>query len=214
MRRGRFGLTLVFITGAALFGLLALTNAQEATPPVQHGPGFVDRDGDGLNDLAPDRNEDGIPNGLDPDYRGRGARHGKGVAGFVDENGDGINDWMQDFDGDGIVNRFDPDYPGYQPRGPKAMQHGPRRFIDMNGDGINDWGQDFDGDGILNCRDADWVAPFGMGRGSSHAGGRGHQRVRGHYGRWMGGMHGKGAMGMHGAPGGPSGSRFGGRFAE
>ena len=29
---------------------------------------FVDDDGDGFNDLAPDHDGDGIPNGLDPDY--------------------------------------------------------------------------------------------------------------------------------------------------
>ncbi len=29
---------------------------------------FVDEDGDGFNDLAPDDDGDGIPNGLDPDY--------------------------------------------------------------------------------------------------------------------------------------------------
>ena len=30
--------------------------------------GFVDNDGDGFNDLAPDADGDGIPNGQDPDY--------------------------------------------------------------------------------------------------------------------------------------------------
>ncbi len=30
--------------------------------------GFVDENGDGFNDLAPDADGDGIPNGLDPDY--------------------------------------------------------------------------------------------------------------------------------------------------
>ena len=29
---------------------------------------FIDEDGDGFNDLAPDADGDGIPNGLDPDY--------------------------------------------------------------------------------------------------------------------------------------------------
>lgn len=29
---------------------------------------FIDEDGDGFNDLAPDHDGDGIPNGLDPDY--------------------------------------------------------------------------------------------------------------------------------------------------
>lgn len=29
---------------------------------------FIDEDGDGFNDLAPDADGDGIPNGLDEDY--------------------------------------------------------------------------------------------------------------------------------------------------
>lgn len=50
--------------------------AQETDPigdPVGPGEGngvcqFIDEDGDGFNDLAPDHDGDGIPNGLDPDY--------------------------------------------------------------------------------------------------------------------------------------------------
>ena len=49
--------------------------------------GFVDEDGDGFNDLAPDEDGDGIPNGLDPDYQapkdGTGNQFGKGHA--IDE---------------------------------------------------------------------------------------------------------------------------------
>jgi len=30
--------------------------------------GFLDENGDGFNDLAPDADGDGIPNGVDPDY--------------------------------------------------------------------------------------------------------------------------------------------------
>ncbi len=73
----------------------------------QHGRGFVDENGDGINDNAPDADGDGIPNGQDPDYTG--AKQGNG-RGFVDENGDGINDNAQDFDGDGIPNGQDPDF--------------------------------------------------------------------------------------------------------
>ena len=46
---------------------------------------FVDLDGDGFNDNAPDHDGDGIPNGLDPDWQ-------KQQAKFVDLDGDGIND--------------------------------------------------------------------------------------------------------------------------
>ncbi len=52
----------------------------------KHGFGFVDLNGDGYNDNAPDHDGDGIPNGLDEDY------HGNKKRGFVDEDGDGIND--------------------------------------------------------------------------------------------------------------------------
>lgn len=58
----------------------------EQKTKLKHGLGFVDADGDGYNDNAPDHDGDGIPNGLDEDYMGAGKR------GFVDEDGDGIND--------------------------------------------------------------------------------------------------------------------------
>ena len=54
---------------------------------AQHGLGFVDADGDGYNDNAPDHDGDGIPNGLDQDYK-----KSKKMRGFVDLDGDGIND--------------------------------------------------------------------------------------------------------------------------
>jgi len=52
----------------------------------KHGRKFVDKDGDGYNDNAPDHDGDGIPNGLDDDYMGAGKNA------FVDLDGDGIND--------------------------------------------------------------------------------------------------------------------------
>ena len=43
--------------------------AQDDGPRQANGVcGFVDEDGDGFNDLAPDADGDGIPNGQDPDY--------------------------------------------------------------------------------------------------------------------------------------------------
>jgi len=65
--------TLIF--GA--FVLLASNAFAQETDPVGDPPGpgagngvcqFIDEDGDGFNDLAPDADGDGIPNGLDPDY--------------------------------------------------------------------------------------------------------------------------------------------------
>ncbi len=71
---------------------------------------FVDANGDGYNDNAPDADGDGIPNGLDPDFTGPKIRAGKGARGFVDLDGDGINDNALDSDGDGIPNGKDPDF--------------------------------------------------------------------------------------------------------
>lgn len=58
-----------------------------ADKKAKHGLGFVDADGDGYNDNAPDHDGDGIPNGLDQDYKNSKKRRG-----FVDLDGDGIND--------------------------------------------------------------------------------------------------------------------------
>ena len=62
------------------------TNTTQQKNQARHGAGFVDTNGDGYNDNAPDHDGDGIPNGLDEDY------DGPGKMGFVDEDGDGIND--------------------------------------------------------------------------------------------------------------------------
>lgn len=63
---------------------------EEPTTPVTHGDNFVDLNGDGYNDNAPDNDGDGIPNGMDPDYIPTGSQDGSN--GFVDLDGDGIND--------------------------------------------------------------------------------------------------------------------------
>ncbi|HKJ68586.1 MAG TPA: hypothetical protein VKA68_11565 [bacterium] len=88
---------------------------------VQHGPNFIDEDGDGFNDNAPDHDGDGIPNGMDEDYEaiGRGARNAG--QGFVDADGDGIND-----NAGGMR--------GAQQRFGNRMQN----FVDADGDGVND----------------------------------------------------------------------------
>ena len=65
--------------------------AQDSNPaPIAHGIHFVDLDGDGINDNAPDHDGDDVPNGLDPDYQG--ALMNRGARGFVDLDGDGISD--------------------------------------------------------------------------------------------------------------------------
>jgi hypothetical protein len=117
-----------------LVGMLVVAPAtaqqQDSTKAKQRGIHFVDANGDGYNDNAADADGDGIPNGLDPDYKGE-RRKGR-VRGFIDLNGDGLNDYALDHDGDGIPNGLDPDYDGAK------MMRGSRGFVDVDGDGIND----------------------------------------------------------------------------
>lgn len=90
---------------------------------------FVDANGDGYNDNAPDSDGDGVPDWLDADFvrRGRG-----GPPWWVDRDGDGIIDNMPDHDGDGIPNGRDPDF--VRPR----TRNSGRGFVDVDGDGIRD----------------------------------------------------------------------------
>jgi len=75
-----------FAVTAVLFSATAFAQtADEATtPPIQHGPNFIDENGDGFNDLAPDDDSDGIPNGQDADYvrpqDGSGPKNGQGLG--------------------------------------------------------------------------------------------------------------------------------------
>jgi hypothetical protein len=102
-----FGLAMLFV----LFIANTTTQAQDETVNKPVNKGFVDLNGDGYNDNAPDADGDGIPNGRDEDYDGPMSRNGNnGTKGFVDLNGDGINDNAIDSDGDGIPNGQDPDY--------------------------------------------------------------------------------------------------------
>lgn len=109
-------LAAVVVTAAATHTVYA----QETETTVEHGAGFVDADGDGYNDNAPDTDGDGVPNGQDSDYAGsgRGSSNGHGRR-FVDEDGDGFNDNAPDADGDGIPNGQDDDY---SPQG-QAARH-------------------------------------------------------------------------------------------
>ncbi len=89
--------TLKYLTGVILLMLIVFsgsilaqdTTSQKASQP-QHGQHFVDENGDGYNDNAPDHDGDGIPNGLDPDWKKMQKR--KRALQFVDLDGDGIND--------------------------------------------------------------------------------------------------------------------------
>lgn len=68
----------------------ATTNKSEKDNK-EHSKTFVDSDGDGYNDNAPDHDGDGIPNGLDSDYIKMKKNHSNE---YVDMDGDGINDNM------------------------------------------------------------------------------------------------------------------------
>ena len=73
---------LVLLSGADLASAQGPEQPEDAAQGVCR---FVDEDGDGFNDLAPDADGDGIPNGLDPDYvrpeDGQGNQHQHSWAG-------------------------------------------------------------------------------------------------------------------------------------
>ena len=57
------------ITAILILMLATLASAQDFGPGQGNGVcQFIDEDGDGFNDLAPDADGDGIPNGMDEDY--------------------------------------------------------------------------------------------------------------------------------------------------
>ncbi len=65
MKRSMITLAAVLITIFAA----SMVYAQEFGPGQGNGVcQFIDEDGDGFNDLAPDADGDGIPNGMDEDY--------------------------------------------------------------------------------------------------------------------------------------------------
>ncbi len=77
--------SIIFLMAVLMTALFAFgANAQDTAPGHGVGNGvcqFIDEDGDGFNDLAPDADGDGIPNGLDPDF-------------------------VKPEDGDGLMNRY------------------------------------------------------------------------------------------------------------
>lgn len=59
----------ILLTALAIIGLAMLTSpALQAQTCEGNGGNFVDLNGDGFNDNAPDHDGDGIPNGLDEDW--------------------------------------------------------------------------------------------------------------------------------------------------
>ncbi len=100
--------------------------------------GFVDDDGDGFNDLAPDDDNDGIPNGLDPDYNppldGSGNQFGNGGDADGDNMFQNQNRHMNNFSG----TRDQGDGSGNNGDGPNdGSGNGPGGDGDCDGDGPN-----------------------------------------------------------------------------
>ena len=100
--------TLTLLALLAIILMAAAVNAQGFGPGTGDGTcNFIDEDGDGFNDLAPDADGDGIPNGMDPDYvrpeDGSGAQHRYGQLGQVDglEKGFGSGDMAGKGNGNG-----------------------------------------------------------------------------------------------------------------
>lgn len=56
--------------------------------------GFLDEDGDGFNDLLPDSDGDGVPDALDPDFRGHGpdSANGYGPGQCMPDSGGPMHD--------------------------------------------------------------------------------------------------------------------------
>lgn len=127
---------MMFVLIFAALTTSALAQQTGTGKSIQHGAGFVDANGDGYNDNAPDHDGDGIPNGQDPDYKGAKMRHGGGMRGFVDANGDGINDLALDSDGDGIPNGKDPDYVRPQDGTGRKMGKGNAYGLKGQGNGV------------------------------------------------------------------------------
>jgi hypothetical protein len=85
----KFTILMMMLLVTAAFSTVYSQNENPApTPKPEHGKKFVDKNGDGYNDNAPDHDGDGIPNGLDPDFLGAKVQKNK----FVDLDGDGIKD--------------------------------------------------------------------------------------------------------------------------
>jgi len=74
------------------YNLTAQDTTHTQNNKMKHSSHFVDKNGDGYNDNAPDHDGDGIPNGLDPDWI-KLKNKNKFHRPFRDLDGDGINDF-------------------------------------------------------------------------------------------------------------------------
>jgi hypothetical protein len=125
---------LAILAVAMMVALASMAIAQSTTASADNDqakpaqcPRFVDADGNGINDNAPDHDGDGIPNCQDSDWKGGMHRHGQSghghgnSTGKTQAKGNGNHGWghgtghgprFQDKNGDGICNNFCPGTPG------------------------------------------------------------------------------------------------------
>jgi hypothetical protein len=108
------------LTAVNLFAQDSLKTKKTPEKEKQTTQHFIDKDGDGYNDNAPDHDGDGIPNGLDPDWQKQQSENGKNKRlRYVDLDGDGINDNLQ---------------PGFETEGEKGDHLNSKK----NGSSLND----------------------------------------------------------------------------
>jgi hypothetical protein len=113
----------VILVGLALVATPAAgqqTGGQKHQRGRQATRAFVDMNGDGFADNAPDFDGDGIPNGMDPDYV-RGMAHNRAI----DSDGDGVVDQPRAGRGWGRLNSVQGAQPetGVVARGAKRRLH-------------------------------------------------------------------------------------------
>lgn len=147
--------TKLILSALAIIAVAAIGTPAGAQTDEQPGNGFgvggfLDENGDGFNDLAPDSDGDGIPNGLDPDYvpagDGSGNRFGAG-------NGDG----------DGVCDNVDGLGEMLKALGGNGNSYGPGDGTGFGGFGPGDGTGFGPGDGTGDCTDT------GAGTGSAGA---------------------------------------------
>lgn len=119
--------TILYLAMSVIFVLL-LANPLKAQDTLRHKKTehkthvFVDKDGDGYNDNAPDDDGDGIPNSLDPDWYKKKKSKTHQDQPYIDLNGDGINDYEEQ---------------NNSGKGKKNMQGVPATGMDKGGNSLN-----------------------------------------------------------------------------
>jgi len=93
---------MMMIVAVSMFAIANPVYAQAGSGQWGNGPGeFIDEDGDGFNDLAPDADGDGIPNYADDDYVPPQDGSGAGFGGNGGNSGNGPGDGSGNGNGPG-----------------------------------------------------------------------------------------------------------------